>query len=71
MTADERFCLRCGAAAAGDEGRPTALLPPFDADRLRGGDAEKSKGAPTVPIWVLFAVIVLGLAGGVVLGAVK
>jgi hypothetical protein len=73
MTADERFCLVCGAPAIGDEGRPTtSLLPPFDAERFRADESEEPDAkARTVPVWVLVAVIVLGLAGGIVLGAVR
>ena len=73
MTADERFCLQCGAPAVGDEGRPTALLPPFDPERLRpeGSDAEPDAPGRTVPMWILVLVIVLGLAGGIALGVVR
>ena len=73
MTADEQFCLVCGAPAMGEPNRPDGLLPPFDPERLRdagrGGGAEST--ARTVPAWVLIAVILLGLAAGIVIGAVR
>jgi hypothetical protein len=73
MTADERFCLQCGAPAIEDEGRPAGLMPPFDPERLRpeGRDAESEAPGRTVPMWLLVLVIVLGLAAGIVIGAVK
>ena len=73
MTPDERFCLQCGAPAVEDEGRPGGLMPPFDPERFRaeGESRESDTTARTVPAWVLVAVIVLGLAGGVIIGAVK
>jgi hypothetical protein len=53
----------------GEPDRPAGLLPPFDADRFRDGGAETP--ARTVPLWVVVTVIVLGLAAGIVIGAVR
>ena len=73
MTDDEQFCLVCGARSMGEPERPDGLLPPFDADRFRdgAGGTRAETAARTVPLWVLIAVIVLGLAAGVVIGAVR
>jgi hypothetical protein len=73
VTADERFCLQCGAPvdeSAEDPAVAAGLLPPFDADRFRRDVAPETSGR-TVPAWVLVAVIVVGLAAGVVLGAAR
>jgi hypothetical protein len=73
MTADEQVCLVCGAHAMGEPDRPEGLLPPFDPERFRGdkGAAGTDTPARTVPVWVLVVVVVLGLAAGVVVGAVR
>lgn len=73
MTDDEQFCLVCGAPAEGQPDRPAGLLPPFDADRFRdgAGRGRADSAARTVPLWVFVVVILLGLAAGVVIGAMR
>ena len=68
----ERFCRRCGAPAKDGVVQASGLLPPFDAERFRqaaGVGSEADGVGRTVPMWVLLAVIVVGLALGAVLGA--
>ena len=50
-----------------------SLLPPFDADRFRDERSSRPDAgeARTVPMWVLLVAIVVSVAIGVVLGAVR